>query len=139
MEPVTKIILLLKSRGYCESLAAVLSILPGVEIFCMKNIPHNLPGWMDRFAPDILMVDSNHVDSEYLDALNAGRKARPSLKIVLLSQPAAPSSDLALGNIDLVLRSDCTAGELLQSISRLMLKEPQIAKTTPIEHAIVYF
>jgi hypothetical protein len=115
-----KVLLLIQTRRYRDSVAALLTTMPDIEVILGDTNRNILLYASSGSAPEVLLYEINPANSEQLAQLQNFHATWPRLKTVLLID--SPKSGLTshLGEVDLVLPVDATVGELFQSISRLV-------------------
>jgi hypothetical protein len=113
------ILLQMKSRHHQESLSALLTAVPGIQVQRYGDpIPFTLMA-LDRYHPDILLLESSITTSADTGVIQSAHRIWPNLKTVLLVDPIHPTQAVQSDMVDVILPVNTTAGDLLHSIKRL--------------------
>jgi hypothetical protein len=115
-----KVLLLIKTRRYRESLLALLATMPGMEILLGDNLLNTRYEMTTLWAPDVALYEDDPTNDEQAAALNTAHVIWPMMKVVLLCGNHKSGSISKLSGVDLVLPVDATVGELFLSIDRLL-------------------
>ncbi len=99
-----------KSQRRRQSLTALLTTIPGVQVLSARSLLTPM---------DILLVEGSLSNAEHIAALRRVRLSQPGLKTILLVETTRLDTDTHLEGIDLILPLNATAGELFHSIGLL--------------------
>jgi len=115
-----KVLLVIKTRRYRDSLVALLATMPGLEIRLGSEAHY--PGFdsSSLLGPDLLLYECDPNNRAQLAALDAAHMIWPKMKIILFVDAPKTGPLNHLYGIDLVLPVETTVGDLFQSISRLL-------------------
>jgi len=113
------ILLQMKSRRHQESLSALLTAVPGIQVQKYGvPIPFTITA-LDRIQPDILLLECGTGLSVDTGVIQSARQIWPDLKTVLLVDPIQSVQPAQADIVDVVLPVNTTAGDLLHSIQLL--------------------
>jgi hypothetical protein len=137
MKTDVKVLLLVQTRRYRDSLAALLASIPGLEILLGGSVLPTALDTTSSLAPNVLLYEDNPANLEQFAALETAHLTWPKMKIVLLVD--SPKSGLTnrFSGVDLVLPVDTTVGELFQSISRLVGRQPSTKQLSQPDSLVI--
>lgn len=106
-----------KSQRNRQSLTALLTSMPGVQVSAGRSLPRGRQN--GALITDILLFEGSVSNAEHIAAIRRARQAQPGLKTILLVESAPLDSAAHPDEVDLILPVNATAGELFYSIDHL--------------------
>lgn len=120
MNKAVKILLQVDSRHHRDSLAALLGAMSGIEILISTGIYPKLNESENSSSPDILFFEDKSRNSPGAIDLMEARRLWPALKTVMLVDSSHFNFPNFVNGVDIVLPVSTTAGELQNTIGRLV-------------------
>jgi DNA-binding NarL/FixJ family response regulator len=120
MNKAVKILLQVDTRHHRDSLAALLGAMSGVEILISTGIYPKSKESENSPSPDILLFEDKSRNSPGAIDLMEARRLWPALKTVMLVDSTHFSFSNLMNGVDIVLPVSTTAGELQNTIGRLV-------------------
>jgi DNA-binding NarL/FixJ family response regulator len=119
METVLRILIVARPGHFRDSLVAVLTTLPRVELFPVNGLNRSHWETLPLAQPVIALVDLEAEDISQSTSLGALKDNWPGIRCIALVDNLQQARAARSGNVDLALSRSASAGELLSAFQRL--------------------